>query len=393
MLLRPYGVMISGELQLGLEVELEGNKIISVRPHTGVPEPYILSTAFVNAHSHLEYRGMLDQIPEEKYPEYWEWIMRLVEIKFNEETPEYVREQTILAAKENKQSGIALIGETSDRPYSGEAMDQYGLGGIIFQEVLTIYGHKDLPNHIASIEANKQKNQKYFKGPINLSPHSPYTVDPETLGTFKNSKKLINIHVAETEREDEFFLGGKNEFNTFVDEFDFPLKPTGTRVFDYLESKGLVKENVQFVHCCALNESEIERMARAGVVVASCPRSNMRLKCPDTKIREMLDHGIKVGLGLDSPASGGIIDMFEEMRAALEVANHRNRPITPEETWNMATTMGADSLGYSNWDIKEGASPSLIKLNYADAKCTEDILMNGSAKIVEWINEKITSNC
>ncbi|MBC8063981.1 MAG: hypothetical protein H7Y17_04070, partial [Chlorobia bacterium] len=74
MIVRPYGIVQSGSLQLGLEILLHGNQITEVRPHTGIPENFVVSPAFVNAHSHLEYRGMQGKLKSE---EYWSWIREI----------------------------------------------------------------------------------------------------------------------------------------------------------------------------------------------------------------------------------------------------------------------------------------------------------------------------
>ena len=49
MILRPYGMVIEGTFELGLEVVIEDGVIQQMRPHTGVPDLYILSPAFINA--------------------------------------------------------------------------------------------------------------------------------------------------------------------------------------------------------------------------------------------------------------------------------------------------------------------------------------------------------
>ena len=109
----------------------------------------------------------------------------------------------------------------------------------------------------------------------------------------------------------------------------------------------------------------------------------MNLNCPTAPVRQMLDAGILVGLGLDSAASSGPIDMFEEMRAVSVL-------IRPEEIWNMATTMGADSIRFAAhelpaWRIERGSSVPLIKINVTDAYSTEELIERGSPDRVEWV--------
>jgi cytosine/adenosine deaminase-related metal-dependent hydrolase len=77
--------------------------------------------------------------------------------------------------------------------------------------------------------------------------------------------------------------------------------------------------------------------------------------------------------------------MFEEMRAALEVASSRARPIDGQDVWNMATTMGARSLGCSTWDLKVGYEGSLIGIEAAGTLTTEEVIAKGSPQAVRWI--------
>ena len=65
---------------------------------------------------------------------------------------------------------------------------------------------------------------------------------------------------------------------------------------------------------------QYEHLAEGEVMIAHCPRSNLNLGCPLPDVRRMLDMGLKVGLGMDSPASSGPIDMFAEMRAMMTVS-------------------------------------------------------------------------
>src|SRR6185436_1326660 len=95
---------------------------------------------------------------------------------------------------------------------------------------------------------------------------------------------------------------------------------------------------------------------------AHCPRSNAALGCPPARIRELLHLGVDVGLGMDSAASSGPIDMFLEMRAALNTSNSIGKPLKGEEVWNMATAMGARTLGRADWDIEEGFEGPLLAI-------------------------------
>ncbi len=381
MLLRPYGVVLTSGLELGLEVEIEDGVITAVRPHTGMPDPFVLSPAFVNSHSHLEYRGMQEQIPD---PDYWSWINELTRRKLAMSLDQ-VREDCYVAAKENQATGVAYIGEHSDRPFAGEALQSVGIQGVIFQETITFFMEAERLAKIELVESNKRQNSIYFS-PVYLSPHALQTVDFETLAKFGRSSDPISIHVAETPLESQLTLHGKGAMADYRRENGYTVPITGKNVVDSLKDLGLLRPKAQLVHCCDVSQTDIEKMAEGRVTISHCPRSNIRLQCPIAPIREMFDAGLTVGLGMDSAASGGPIDMFAEMRAALTQSWERGRPITADEVWSMATSGGYSSLwGEENWSIEVGSKTPLIKIDCDSWPTFEELIETGSPKHVSFV--------
>ena len=57
--------------------------------------------------------------------------------------------------------------------------------------------------------------------------------------------------------------------------------------------------------------------------VAHCPRSNALLGCGIAPLTDLLDAGVRVGLGTDSPSSAIDFDMWAEMRTAIMLARAR----------------------------------------------------------------------
>ncbi len=380
-ILRPYGIVISGTLELGLEIVREGSRIVDIQPHTGIPDDYVLSVPFVNAHSHLEYRGLQGQIEE---TEFFPWIRRITELKQFQEM-DRVREDCYLAAQENKATGVAMIGEHSDRPFAGEALASAGIGGFIFQEVITFLEHDAPEEKWNAVEEKAEINRKAFGGQVVMSPHAIYTNDESILSRFGDASQPFSTHLAETPYESELTHDGAGPFADLARKFGVPVLHFGLSVFYTAESFGMVRKGVQFVHCCDLSQEEIAKMAKGNVTVAHCPRSNRALGCPLAPVREMLDAGVPVGLGLDSAASSGRIDMFAEMRCAHQTSLDRSQPITPEEIWNMATTMGAQSLWQEEWAIQRDYEGPLIAIDLAGCVCTEDLIERGSPESVRWI--------
>jgi cytosine/adenosine deaminase-related metal-dependent hydrolase len=142
---------------------------------------------------------------------------------------------------------------------------------------------------------------------IVLAPCSPFSVTPDLM---KESALLareygvqLHTHLAETE-----------------DEEDFCREKFGFRPVAYMESLGWVGPDVWFAHSVHVNREEIGVYAQTGCGVAHCPSSNMRLASGIAPIVEMLQSGVKVGLGVDGSASNDGSHLLGEARLAMLVA-------------------------------------------------------------------------
>lgn len=368
-----------GRVQIGLDVEVEDGQIVSLGPQTGLPDDYVLSPAFVNAHSHFEYRGLLDSIDE---PEYVGWIREVTRRKTTQSEQD-VLSDCQLAAEENVSTGVAFVAEHSDRPGAPVAMRDKGLNGVIFQEVITFMEKEGPGERLALVRAKAERARDEFGDAVYLNPHTPHTVDVGTFATLCGAGTPLSVHVAETVHERSFWERDEGPLAEFYRQARLE-RPFAGRLLDYLQGAGGLRHGTQLVHMCDADSRDIRQVAASGATVAHCPRSNVRLQCPPAPVREMLDAGIIVGLGLDSAASSGLPDMFQEMRAALAVSIGRHRAVSGEEVWDMATTMGALSLGLPDWEIKPGSRSPLVALDLAGVGSAEEAIERGSPECVLW---------
>ena len=368
-LLRPAALVLDGAMEFGLEVEFAHGNIVDIRPHTGLPEAFVLSPAFVNAHSHLEYRGLQGSLDS---TEYMPWIRELVAAKMRQGEIE-VAADCLLAARENVAAGVGAIAEHSDRIGAASAMKTVGLTGYVFQEVVT-FADQDRQAKLNEIAERMQAQAADWPG-ITISPHAPHTVDEQTLEQWSRPEKLFSIHVGETDAENEFFRFGTGPIAGLYASLGVPVVARGISVVEFLVQIGLANSLAQFVHGCSLTSHEIGMLAERGVRLAHCPRSNRALNCPRAKVRQMLHAGMPVGLGLDSAASSGPINMFSEMQATLRTARELGEPVSGDQVWQMATTGGADSIDMPQWKIEVGAAPPLIAIQYAGEQTSEDLIL------------------
>ncbi len=132
-----------------------------------------------------------------------------------------------------------------------------------------------------------------------------------------------------------------------VGEERYCLENFGMRPVDLLEECGWMGDDVWLAHGVHFNDSEVERLGRAGVGVAHCPSSNMRLGDGVARVGDLRAAGSPVGLGLDGSASNESSHMLAEIRQALLLQRvvRGADAITAKEALRLATMEGARCLG------------------------------------------------
>jgi 5-methylthioadenosine/S-adenosylhomocysteine deaminase len=121
-------------------------------------------------------------------------------------------------------------------------------------------------------------------------------------------------------------------------------KETGLRPVEWLEKIGLLGPNLTAAHCVWVTMNEVRTMARHGVSVAHCPVSNMKLASGGVApVPEMLQEGVVVGLGTDSPISNNAMDVFADMKIAalLHKASRWDARAMPAQAVLDLATIGA----------------------------------------------------
>ncbi|MGB9637149.1 MAG: 8-oxoguanine deaminase, partial [Thermoplasmata archaeon] len=169
---------------------------------------------------------------------------------------------------------------------------------------------------------------------IALAPCSPFSVSTQLLAETKKLADKYNVHchthIAET-----------------LDEEKFCIQKFGKRPIDYMEETGFIGKNVWFAHCVHLNKEDIKKLAESGTGVSHCPTSNMRLGSGIAPVRDMIDNGINVSLGVDGSGSNDSSHMLAELRQALllQRLKYGARGLNALEVIEMATLGGARVLG------------------------------------------------
>jgi 8-oxoguanine deaminase len=175
-----------------------------------------------------------------------------------------------------------------------------------------------------------------------VAPCSPFSVTgrlmEESAALARRLGLPLHTHLAET-----------------VEEEAYCRELYGCTPVEYLESLGWLADDVWCAHCVHLAESEIRRFRETGTGVAHCPTSNLRLGAGVAPVRELVDAGVRVGLGVDGSASNERSDLFLEVKQALLVARGRGggEAMTAREALRLGTRGGADVLGRDDIGLLE----------------------------------------
>jgi cytosine/adenosine deaminase-related metal-dependent hydrolase len=166
-----------------------------------------------------------------------------------------------------------------------------------------------------------------------VSPCSPFSVTKELMRDSAELARRLDVplhtHLAETAEEEAYCR-----------------ELYGCTPVEYLEELGWLAEDVWCAHCVHLSDTEVRRFADTGTGVAHCPTSNLRLGAGVAPVRDLLDAGARVGLGVDGSASNERSDLFLEVKQALLVARGRGGPeaMTVRQALRLATRGGAGVL-------------------------------------------------
>ncbi|HWX08949.1 MAG TPA: amidohydrolase family protein, partial [Gaiellaceae bacterium] len=169
---------------------------------------------------------------------------------------------------------------------------------------------------------------------IAVAPCSPFSVTGELMrASAELARRLgfvLHTHLAET-----------------VEEEAYCRELYGCTPVEYLDSLGWLDDDVWCAHCVHLSDADVARFADTGTGAAHCPTSNLRLGAGVAPVRDLLDAGVRVGLGVDGSASNERGDLMLEVKQALLVARGRGGPaaLTVREALRLGTRGGAAVLG------------------------------------------------
>lgn len=275
----------------------------------------VILPGLVNAHTHLEYAamgGFGDGMT------FGPWIEDHIRRKAAT-GPDDSIEQARAGAAVCLRSGVTTIADCSYSGAVAAAAAEAGLRAIVYLE-----GFSDWADLRARTEARIDAMTATALVRPGVSPHAPFTVTLDDyrmlVGLARERGLPVATHLLESSRE-----------TLHLDAFRDVLGP-----------------DTVAIHLVFADPADIELMAELDVPAVHCPRSNALLGCGIAPLPELLEAGVRVGLGTDSPSSAIDFDMWAEMRAAIMHARARlgrADALSARSALELATTGGATALG------------------------------------------------
>ncbi len=318
----------------------------------------VIVPGMVNCHHHM-YQTLTRSIGTAKGLKLFDWLKMLYRV-WGHLTPEAVHVSTQIALAELMLSGATTVADHLYLYPNGCTLDDeiaaaqtMGIrfhptrGSMSVGESAGGLPPDSLVEDEAFILAESQRLIERYHDPeplsmlrIGLAPCSPFSVSGDLM---RSSARLarsyqhvgLHTHLAET-----------------LDEERYCLELFGMRPLAYAESVEWLGPDVWFAHMVHPSTDEIGKMAHTCSGVCHCPSSNMILASGIAPVRQMVDAGVRVGLGVDGSASNDGNHMLGEARQAMLLQrvgwpgfeSNADR-FSAREALALATTGGARTLG------------------------------------------------
>ena len=380
-------------IEFGALLVSADGRIQSVGPQRDVPQPAdVASVTFddaallpglINTHTHLELTGFEGLIPQTDFPA---WILRLRELKTTRTLDQY-----LAAARRGLAdcyaAGITTVADTGDSGAVFRVLSEADASGIAYQEV---FGPDpaQLDESLRGLQGRIRDLSGLIRGRVRLgvSPHAPYTVSGplfRAVADWSRAESLpIAVHIAESIAESKFLRAGTGPFAEAWRARGIRLAgSSGGSPINWLAQHGVLSPLCLCIHAVQVGSDDIRRLAEAGAAVAHCPLSNQAHRHGVAPVAEMLHAGMRVGLGTDSVASVGRLDLLAEARLA-----GRHASLEAGKLLDLCTLGGARALNLAaeigSLEPGKWADCTVIRLPPGDGTPAERVIASGPSDVL-----------
>jgi cytosine/adenosine deaminase-related metal-dependent hydrolase len=306
---------------------------------------------------------------------------------------EYVRSAMALALGEMKASGTGLVGDISNSLAHLDVLDASGLEGVVFHEVIKFRAGDDE----AFVDEACRRIEAAGLGArwrLALAPHAPYSVAPSVYRALAAARPRLrearmSVHVSESAEEVEFIGRGSGGWPAVLKRlgaWDPDWRAPQCSPVEYLDRVGFWDERTLAVHAVQASDGDLAVLARRGVTLVTCPRSNAWVGAGTPPVEAFYRSGARVAVGTDSLSSVDDLNLFSELAALRRMAPG----VSPAALLRSATLSGAEALGFgaTHGAIAPGLRAAMIAVEVPPGMTdVEQYLVSGiEPGKVRWIN-------
>lgn len=350
-------------------VVVQGDKIVAVGPAAQLKAQYpdeevrdfglaAICPGFVDLHTHLRYtalRGLFEDMP---YAAWKRAVLRCEPFLSRKDW----EDSAFLGALEAIASGITTLADITIPGSPVRAIHESGLRGVVYREVVTMRPENvddAMTDALADIDRWKGYTADTDRITYGLAGGPVYSTHPKVykaIAEYVGSSEMpVAMHLAGSREEADFIRYGSSSFSVHASQgsnFDMdmpPWLPAGVSSVRYVYNWDILDvPNMLVVHAVQVDETDIKILAQQNVAVAHCPRINAKLGMGFAPVNDMLEAGMTVGIGTDSPAAVDTTDMIDEMRVGLMINRAVNagkhRGMTGDKMLRMGTIDAAKAL-------------------------------------------------
>ena len=324
------------------DILIENGKIAAVGANLTVDGPHeamnasghLVVPGLINAHYHSHdtlCRGLFEELPLEM------WLLYTLPMGRNR-SKEEVRARTLVGALESLRAGITTVQDMLNltplnEAYTDVVLSAYRESGIrvVFSPMLAdvpplamvrqgdrlpsdiqeMFGTTALPAH-EQLDYLERQFRRQRSGTLHwaVAPFAPQRCTRtmlEACAALAHKHDLpVYTHVYETKAQ---VLIAREQF----------AEHSGSLIA-YLESVGLLGPRLNIVHGVWTSRREMDRLAEAGAGIVLNHLSNMKLKSGIAPVRDLIEAGVRLGLGCDNCSGSDVQSLFQAMKMFCLIA-------------------------------------------------------------------------
>ncbi len=393
-----YVFPITGDPIAGGAVLVKGNRIADVGDMTTLLQRYpeeevkdfgmaALMPGFVDLHTRLEKTVLRGLVADQPYAR---WILSVIEKSTRMENADWY-DSAVVGGLDALASGITTVCDITASGAVLKATLALGLRSVIYREVGAMDKMRvSYAMHSAERDiADWRDRTAGTNVSVGIAPAAIYANHPQVFGMVSELACEEDLPVAMR------LAGSREEFNVVmrgssmfaVDNMDVetrgyveipPWLPFGVTPVRYALNWGAFDApNVLMIHAVHIDDDDIRKLVEKGVAICTCPRANAQLGMGVAPLSELIQAGLRIGLGTDSPAATESTDMLSEMRTGLLLHRARDtrRFLDAATMLEMATIGGARALKMEDeiGSLEIGKRADIIAIDLSSSHQTPEV--------------------